>query len=135
MEKPIEKKPTTRISLQELPPHAREVLKELDKDGDGDIDLHELVNGTHSFQLRELESLRKHHFFRKLFIILFCLWLTQLGCTFGVVFGVVLYAKDSAKLTAQDPVRGLPAPRHSGKGACSHRAGAQGLRWEAAGGA
>jgi hypothetical protein len=51
------------------------------------------------------ESERKSRWYARAFIILFLVYCAQLACTFGVVFGVVSYAKDSARLTTEDPVR------------------------------
>lgn len=60
-------------------------------DGDGTINLSELQSGADA----GTRAVSKHHFYKKLFIILFGIWLAQLASTFGVVFGVVNYAKES----------------------------------------
>jgi hypothetical protein len=53
-------------------------------------------------------SAAQHAFYRKLFVLLFGIWLAQLASTFGVVFGTVNYAKEShvrdAVMTTRDGV-------------------------------
>jgi hypothetical protein len=119
------------IRLSSLPPHVAAKLAKYDKDGDGTLDWSEVFSGAlgacpalcttavlsltvqpPSTPAHE-ESVRKTAAYAKGFFVLLLVWSVQLACNFGVVFGVVSYAKDSAKLTPQDPVRGwntLPSP-------------------------
>lgn len=107
------------LNLDDLPPMVADALRGMDKDGDGTIDVSELHMGAQEAE----KSLTKSRFFRKLFIILFGIWLAQLASTFGcgfsvlaerlrcsvltpgpsVVFGVVNYTKESvvSKQSAQ----------------------------------
>ena len=88
-----------QLVLKELPADVAEALAGFDIDGDGTVNLSELRVGADKAE----RAVSKHHFYRKLFIILFGIWLAQLGSTFGVVFGVVNYAKESivSKTSAQ----------------------------------
>jgi len=88
------------IRLSSLPAHVAAKLSQYDKDGDGTLDWSEVFSGA----LDHEEATKKSRFYAKLFLILFLVWLAQLGCTFGVVFGVVTYAKDSQRLSPEDPV-------------------------------
>ena len=82
---------TAVLKLSELPPYVADALRSLDVDGDGTINVGELHVGAEKAD----RSLKKSQFFRKLFVVLFGLWLAQLASTFGVVFGTVNYAKES----------------------------------------
>ncbi len=82
---------TAVLRLSELPPYVADALRSLDVDGDGTINVGELHVGAEKAD----RSLKKSQFFRKLFVVLFGLWLAQLASTFGVVFGTVNYAKES----------------------------------------
>ncbi len=79
------------LVLDELPPDVADALRSLDRDGDGTINLAELRTGADE----QVHAVRKHHFYRKLFIILAGVWIAQLGAMFGIVFGTVNYAKES----------------------------------------
>ena len=74
---------TVQLVLKELPDHVAAALAGFDLDGDGTVNLSELHLGADA----GLKAVSKHNFYRKLFVILFGLWLAQLGSTFGVVFG------------------------------------------------
>ena len=87
------------LALQDLPPHVAEALRSLDTDGDGTIDVSELHQGAKE----QNRAIAKSKFFRKLFILLFGIWLAQLASTFGVVFGVVNYAKARRDARARRP--------------------------------
>lgn len=71
---------TVQLVLKELPDHVAAALAGFDLDGDGTVNLSELHLGADA----GLKAVSKHNFYRKLFIILFGLWLAQLGSTFGV---------------------------------------------------
>ena len=63
----------TRISLASLPPQVSKMLASLDADGDGNVDWQEIV----ALKTQHTESLSKSRFFRKMFVILFCLCVPQ----------------------------------------------------------
>lgn len=71
---------TVQLVLKELPDHVAAALSGFDLDGDGTVNLSELHLGADA----GLKAVSKHNFYRKLFVILFGLWLAQLGSTFGV---------------------------------------------------
>ena len=90
-----------KIKLANLPAHVSKMLASMDSDGDGTLDWQEIFAGAQA----HTEAVSKSKFFRKcvaradrglcrsaltlgrrafrLFVILFCLWLTQLACMFG----------------------------------------------------
>lgn len=61
--------------------HVAAALAGLDLDGDGTIDVQELS----AFHEKGERAVRKHKKYRKLFILLFVLFIFQLVATFGVV--------------------------------------------------
>jgi hypothetical protein len=83
------KKVSGTIILSELPPRAAEALRSFDVDGDGLVDVDELL---HASRLHE-KAVNKALFYRRLFVILFGVFMAQLGSMFGIVFGVVDYTR------------------------------------------
>jgi hypothetical protein len=61
------------LKLSELPPYVADALRSLDVDGDGTINVGELHVGAEAAD----RNLKKSQFFRKLFVILFGLWLVR----------------------------------------------------------
>ena len=84
--------PPVQLVLKELPEQVAAALAGFDLDGDGTIDLSELHMGADA----GARAVSKHHFYKRLFVILFGIWLAQLGSTFGVVFGCVAGAAPAA---------------------------------------
>ena len=129
---------TVQLVLKELPDHVAAALSGFDLDGDGTVNLSELHLGADA----GLKAVSKHNFYRKLFVILFGLWLAQLGSTFGVVFGgacrrmratartasrsVVLIVTHARACCASLPQSSTTVRHRSGQYACS---GAPGGAW------
>ena len=79
----------TVVNLADLPDYVANALRNLDVDGDGVIDMSELTRGNQA----HLEAVRKTRFYRKLFVLLFLVFVAQLGATCGVLVGLLNYTK------------------------------------------
>ena len=82
---------TTVLRLHELPAAVSEALSHYDKDGDGVIDINELVNAGTQAQF-DAKNVRR---LVKVAVALFCLCVFNLAAIFGLVFSVVALTKDS----------------------------------------
>ena len=87
----LHKRARNTIRLTEIPAALADALRVFDYDGDGTIDPDELRTGA----TRHEASVAKHHFYRRMFVALFVLFVALLAAQVGVVYGVVGWQKES----------------------------------------